>query len=88
LRLPPKAHALDAFKWCVSFHGCASSVVSSILQDGLLMPGDTLIDGTELPNRCTKGGKERIQVYTSPSIKYAELDSENAPSPTLSCCCA
>jgi len=50
-------------------------VVSSVLQEGqLLKPGDTLMDGTKLANRLTKGSEDRIGLYTSPSIKYCELD--------------
>jgi len=43
------------------------------------MPGDTLIDGSKLPNRLTRGGDERIQIYTSPSIKYSALDIYTQP---------
>ena len=76
LKLPARAHDLNVFKeWVVTFHGCGPHVIPSIMQEGrLLMPGDILIDGSTLPNRATRGGPERIQVYTSPSIKYAELD--------------
>ena len=43
------------------------------------MPGDKMIDGKELPNRLTRGGSDRIGLYTSPSIKYAELDIYSKP---------
>ena len=82
LKLPPRAIDLDIFssEWVHSFHGCPNYVVSSVLQEGsLLMPGDMLMDGTKLVNRLTRGGEERIGVYTSPSIKYSELDIYTKP---------
>ena len=64
----------------MAFHGCPSGVLPSVLREGsLLMPGDTLIDGSKLPNRLTRGGDERIQIYTSPSIKYSALDIYTKP---------
>lgn len=83
LKVPARAEAEEVFKkWAVSFHGCPSGVLPSILKEGpsLLMPGDTLIDGTKLPNRLTRGHEDRIGLYTSPSIKYAELDIYTQPS--------
>ena len=72
IRLPPRAIGLGVFDWFVSYHGCPAAVVPSVLAEGqLLMPGDCLLDGTRLPNRLTRGGGDRIQLYTSPSIKYA-----------------
>ena len=83
LKLPPRAFTKDLAvfeKWAVSFHGCPSSLIPSILKQGdLLMPGDKMIDGKELPNRLTRGGSDRIGLYTSPSIKYAELDIYSKP---------
>jgi hypothetical protein len=80
LKLPPKAEDLQIFNWPVAFHGCPSGVLPSVLREGsLLMPGDTLIDGSKLPNRLTRGGDERIQIYTSPSIKYSALDIYTQP---------
>ena len=83
LKLPPRAFTKDLAvfeKWAVSFHGCPSSLVQSILKQGdLLMPGDKMIDGKELPNRLTRGGSDRIGLYTSPSIRYAELDIYSTP---------
>ena len=49
--------------------------VASILQEGqLLRPGDTLMDGSTLRNRLTRGGEHRVGIYTSPSFRYSELD--------------
>ena len=81
LRTKPTAAAKKVFeKWAVSFHGCPNRVISSILEQGeLLMPGDRMIDGSELPNRLTRGGPGRIGVYTSPSIRYSELDIYTKP---------
>ena len=49
-----------------------------------MMPGDRLMDGTQLANRLTGGGEDgagkgRIGVYTSPSIKYAESEIYTQP---------
>jgi len=86
LSVPSRAKALNVFEaWAVSFHGCPASVVPSVLQEGrLMMPGDRLMDGTRLPNRCTAGGDDgdgegRIGLYTSPSIKYSELEIYTEP---------
>ena len=78
LMLPPRALSKDLAvfdKWAVSFHGCPIGNVARILDEGMLMrPGDTLHDGRALGNRATVGSHDRMGVYTSPSIKYAELD--------------
>ena len=81
LKVPARAEALEVFKkWAVSFHGCPSSVLLKILEEGQLrMPGETLVDGSTLPNRLTRGGQDRIGLYTSPSIKYSELDIYTKP---------
>ena len=49
-----------------------------------MMPGDRLMHGTQLANRLTGGGEDgggkgRIGVYTSPSIKYSELEIYTQP---------
>ena len=49
-----------------------------------MMPGDRLMDGTQLANRLTGGGEDgagkgRIGVYTSPSILYSELEIYTQP---------
>ena len=86
LKLPPRADALNIFEnWAVSFHGCPRHVVPSVLQEGrLMMPGDRLMDGTQLANRLTGGGEDgagkgRIGLYTSPSILYSELEIYTQP---------
>ena len=86
LKLPPRAEALNIFEdWAVSFHGCPKAVVPSVLKEGrLMMPGDRLMDGTKLHNRLTGGGEDgagegRIGVYTSPSIRYSELEIYTQP---------
>ena len=81
LKVPARAEDLEVFKkWAASFHGCPSSVLLKILKEGQLrMPGETLVDGSTLPNRLTRGGQDRIGLYTSPSIKYSELDIYTKP---------
>jgi hypothetical protein len=64
-------------------HGCKASNLPSILREGsLLMPGDKLMDGTELKNAHTAvTGKDysRLQIWTSPSVLYSELDIYTEP---------
>ena len=46
--------------------------MASVLNEGgLLLPGDTLLDGTTLKAVHTRGANRQC-LYTSPSIKYAE----------------
>ena len=82
LKADARASTLKVFEeWVLSFHGCPSNRLLSILDNkGLLKPGDVLLDRTKLPNRLTRGGEDgrgkgRIGFYTPPSIKYSELDS-------------
>jgi len=77
----PGATALKIFdKWPVTYHGCKAANVPSILREGsLLLPGDKLLDGTKLRNAHTGGGDDRIQIYTSPSVLYSELDIYTEP---------
>ena len=81
LSVPARARALNCFEdWAVSYHGCPKDVVASVLNHGgLMMPGDHLMDGTRLPNRLTRGAEGRIGIYTSPSIRYSELDIYTKP---------
>ena len=83
LKLPSRATALKIFeKWPVTFHGCKASNLPSILREGsLLMPGDKLMDGTELKNAHTVTGQDnsRLQIWTSPSVLYSELDIYTEP---------
>ncbi len=83
LKLRPAATALKIFeKWPVTFHGCKVSNLPSILREGsLLMPGDKLMDGTELKNAHTVTGEDnsRLQIWTSPSVLYSELDIYTEP---------
>jgi len=51
-----------------------------ILQEGgLLLPGDTLLDGSELGAIHTRGGEQRHHVYTSPSVLYSKHDIYTKP---------
>ena len=54
----------------VSYHGLRASVLESVLNEGgLLLPGDELLDGTKLGAIHTRGGEQRHQIYTSPSVR-------------------
>ena len=80
LKLSPRAAALQIWEWPVTFHGCKAANVPSILAEGsLLMPGDILMDGTQLRNAHTGGGNSRLHIYTSPSILYSEFDIYTEP---------
>jgi hypothetical protein len=82
LKVAPRAEALRIWDtWHVAYHGCPPHVVSSILAEGqLLMPGDTLLDGTKLGAPHTLGGEGRHFIYTSPSYLYSSLDVYTSPS--------
>jgi hypothetical protein len=75
LAVPARAKALDIFnEWHVCYHGTSPKHLSSILAEGgLLMPGDTLLNGETLGALHTRDAS-RHKIYTSPSILYSELD--------------
>jgi len=81
LMMPPRAASLRIFDtWHVSYHGLQASVLGSVLQEGgLLLPGDTLLDGSTLEAVHTRGGEHRINLYTSPSVRYAARVGGSAP---------
>ena len=56
---------------------------SVLLEGGLLLPGDHLLDGKALPAVHTNGGPDRHFLYTSPSVKYAELPVYTEPDTQL-----
>jgi hypothetical protein len=60
--------------WIAVYHGTTAIAAQSILTHReFLLPGDHLIDGSQLPIRPGHiPGK--IHIYTSPSIRYASLD--------------
>ena len=63
----------EFFKWSVSFHGAAANVCKNILETGMIMiPGDLLLDGTELRSERCAGRQDRV-FYTSPTVSYAGL---------------
>lgn len=76
LKVPPRATMVNIWdSWHVSFHGCAGSVLPSILAEGgLLLPGDTLLNGIKLGAIHTRGGEQRHNLYTTPSVRYASLE--------------
>ena len=64
----------------LSYHGLNAKALASVLREGgLLLPGDVLLDGSEVEAVHTRGGTERMQLYTSPSPKYAEHDVYTSP---------
>ena len=65
--------------WIVVYHGTTPIAAESILTHRqFLLPGDKLIDGTQLPIRPGHiPGK--IHTYTSPSIRYASLEVYSTP---------
>ena len=69
----PRATSLQIFEECpVSYHGLKAANLGNVLNEGgLLLPEDTLLDGTMLKALHTKG-TNRQYLYTSPSIKYVE----------------
>lgn len=82
IKVPPRAAALDIFSdWHVSYHGLKSANLKSVLlEGGLLLPGDDKLDGNRIAASHTVGGGEaRRQLYTSPSVCYAELDVYTEP---------
>lgn len=88
LKVPAKTIAQKAFdRWHRAFHGTQSDRVIKILQHGdLLMPGDRTAEGDKLRelddhyNEKTKPkGFNTKQVFVSPTIKYAGLDTYARP---------
>ena len=82
IRLPARASCLNVFEdWHVSYHGLkAANVASVLLEGGLCLPGDTLLDGTTLTADHTRDPDgSRRQIYTSPSVRYAELPVYTEP---------
>ncbi len=82
LKLPPRAAAIEEeffSKWSVSFHGAAANVCKNILATGMIMiPGDRLLDGTELRSERCAGRQDRV-FYTSPTVSYAGLQFYATP---------
>ena len=74
IQTPPRARSLQIFeKWAVTYHGIKASNVASVLNEGgLLLPGDTLLDGTTLKAAHTRDD-DRQRLYTSPSVLYSEM---------------
>ncbi|CAF0970461.1 unnamed protein product [Adineta ricciae] len=60
--------------WIVVYHGTTPLAAQSIITHrAFLLPGDSLLDGTELAIRPGHiPGK--VHIYTSPSIRYASLE--------------
>jgi hypothetical protein len=73
IQMGPCAASLRIFKeWPVSYHGLKAANLGSVLNEGgLMLSGDTLLDGTTLKALHTMGANRQC-LYTSPSIKYAE----------------
>ena len=73
IQMGPRATSLQIFEeWPVSYHGLKAANLGNVLNEGgLLLPEDTLLDGTMLKALHTKG-TNRQYLYTSPSIKYVE----------------
>ena len=81
MKVPPRADALKIFdNWAVSYHCLKATNVASVLNEGgLLLPGDTLLDGTTLGAAHTRD-KHRHRLYTSPSVLYSEKPVYTEPS--------
>eukprot|EP00961_Rhodomonas_salina_P066902 898263-Rhodomonas_salina.1 len=78
IKLPARAESLQIFdSWHVSFHGLASSALTSVLfESGLLLPGDQLLDGSLL-KASTLGDPSHL--FTSPSVLYSEKEIYTKP---------
>lgn len=74
LKAPPHAEAKNVWtEWGVSFHGTNATILKNIVDCGdILMPGDSLPDGTRLESRNCAGRTDSM-VYTSPTVNYAGL---------------
>ena len=81
IKIPARAAGLRIFEeWHVSYHGLSACQLVSVLREGgLLLPGDVLLDGSQVKAIHTLGGAESVQLYTSPSPKYAEQDVYTSP---------
>jgi hypothetical protein len=95
LKADARASALKVFEeWVVSFHGCPSNRLPSILDNkGLLKPGDVLLDGTKLPNRLTMEGEDgpssphtRRRASSTRSLTFTRVPTRGRGTKCAWCC--